>query len=69
MDKDLIRKYKEDTGNGNAFIEVELEKDKHHPGFWLISRDAKIIQKNWNDSFPTPEYLNWLEEQLKEKMK
>lgn len=70
MDKDLIRKYKEDTGKENISMEIQCfaspEKD-----MWYVSKDAvKEILDIWKDiQIPSQEYVRWLEGKAKEEIK
>lgn len=74
MDKDLIRKYKEDTGK-YIFIETELTSTPHIPDYWLLLNDyGKMLITEFGvegDSFtqnlkiPSAEYIRWLEEKVK----
>lgn len=70
MDKDLIRKYKENTGK-YAIVVIEFDTCRFIPDFALITNsDAKMLQTEYlKGELPSQEYVNWLEEQLKERLK
>jgi len=70
MDKDLIKKYKEETGKG-AVIVIALERCRFTPNHRLVEESvAVMLETKWSIAeLSSQEYVLWLEEQLKEKMK